>query len=85
MPALKKQWTMWSSGLQCTDISEVCIASIFKVKGYAKQETDSRLNGFLLGLLFNPEDWGDMFLWMSADFYPNTWHYNLEDHNLQSP
>jgi hypothetical protein len=48
------------------------IVSILRVEGYPKQETSrSKLHwlsfllasaGFLLGLLFNPEDGGDIFL-----------------------
>jgi hypothetical protein len=55
------------------------VASIFRAEKYTKQETSIRLAAskaccvlcadFLLGLLFNPENGGDMFLlsvkWLS--------------------
>jgi hypothetical protein len=47
------------------NISEEHIASIFRVEEQAEQETTNCLlhAGFLLGLLFDPEDEGDMLVW----------------------
>jgi hypothetical protein len=51
-----------------TDVLEEHIASIFRVEEYAEQETSVKAGGeqssagFLLGLFFDPEDGGDMFL-----------------------
>jgi hypothetical protein len=53
-----------------TDVSDENAASIFRVEELATQETSMKPScacylphgGFLLGLSFNPEDGGDMFL-----------------------
>jgi hypothetical protein len=56
-----------------TDVSEEHIFSIFMVEEQAEQETSLKAGGFalsttcfhagfLLGLFFDPEDGGDMFL-----------------------
>jgi hypothetical protein len=49
------------------DVSEEHIASIFRVKEQAKQETSVKAGGkhhagFFLGLFLDPEDRGNMFL-----------------------
>jgi hypothetical protein len=41
----------------------------------------SHNGGFLLDLLFDPEDWGNMFL---RNFQHTTWRYNPKDRALQS-
>jgi hypothetical protein len=43
-----------------TDVSEQNTASTFN-EVYAKQETGMNQVAFLLGLLFNPKDGGNMF------------------------
>jgi hypothetical protein len=53
-----------------TDVSEEHIASIFRDEEYADQETSVKAggqqgcshSGSFLGLFFDPEDGGDMFL-----------------------
>jgi hypothetical protein len=51
-----------------TDVSEEHIASNFRVEEKAEEETSVKAGskqahaGFLLGLFFDPEDVGDMFL-----------------------
>jgi hypothetical protein len=44
------------------DVSKVYIALIFSVKQNAKQEADGKLSWFLLGLVFDAEDGGDVLL-----------------------
>jgi hypothetical protein len=56
------------------DVSEKSIASIFRVKYYAKKTTDKKsrlfLTGYLFGLLFDVEDRGDRFLRKVGLFRP---------------
>jgi hypothetical protein len=40
--------------------------------------------GFLLGLIFNPEDGGDMLLQYVCCFQQATWHYIVEDKTLHN-
>jgi hypothetical protein len=82
-----------SSGIQhcnlvkLTDVLEEHLASIFSVKEQAKQETSMVQSsaccllyaGFLLGLLLDPENGGDMFSKMLDEFHQIALRYYPED------
>jgi hypothetical protein len=61
------------------DFSEEYIYSIFRFEEKAKQQTNKKQRGFLLGLLFDPYDGGYMFLWRSG-IYLNYTALQLYNH-----
>jgi hypothetical protein len=62
------------------DISEEHISSIFKDKEQTENSSDCRMihAAFLLGLFFDPDDRGDMFLRKVFDFHRTTLCYNAK-------
>jgi hypothetical protein len=55
------------------------ITSVFRSEEYDKQETNKPAVSFLLGILFDLQDWGITFLWNVSELMLNYMALDLED------
>jgi hypothetical protein len=91
---LEREYGLLGCDAMCiseTDFSGEYITSIFRAEKYAKQaastskwQAEPVRVGFLLGLLFDHEDGGDLFprnVWLSRNY---TWRYKPEDRGART-